>query len=162
MDTARASIDIDRRTVVTALGFVIGVNLIGASPAVAFGSDTGWIDEPWFYPPEIAFPIAWTVLFSLLGVALFLVWRRGLDRRPVRIAVGAFAVQFALNLAWTPVFFGLQRPDLGLVVLAALLIAVVGTIAAFDRVDRRAALLLVPYLAWIVFATALNYAIWAA
>ncbi|WP_048076662.1 TspO/MBR family protein, partial [Halorubrum sp. AJ67] len=65
------------------------------------------------------------------------------------------------NVAWSPVFWGLERADLGLVVLVALLPLVVATIVAFDRVDRRAAALVVPYLAWVCFATALNYAIWA-
>ncbi|ELZ02333.1 TspO/MBR family protein [Natrialba asiatica] len=150
-----------------ALGLVLGVNALGASPAVFISSDTAWIDRPWFYPPEIAFPIVWTLLFTLMGVALFLVWRRTRElgpgrRRDLGVALGAFVVQFALNFAWTPVFFGLRRPDLGLVVIGALWIAVVGTIVAFARLDRLAAGLLVPYLGWVSFAFALNYAIYAA
>jgi tryptophan-rich sensory protein len=140
---------------------VLAVNALGASPAVFVGSDTSWFDRPWFFPPTVVFPLVWTALFTLLGIALYLVARRGLDRRAVRVAVAVFAVQFALNLAWTPAFFGLQRPGLGLVVIGALWVAIVGTIAAFDRVDRRAALLLVPYLAWVSFAGVLNYAIYA-
>ena len=126
-----------------------------------FGADTTWFDRPWLFPPTIAFPVVWTALFTLMGVALYLVVRRGLDRRAVRAAVAVFAVQLALNVAWTPAFFGLRRPDLGLVVIALLWVAVAATIAAFDRVDRRAALLLVPYLAWVSFAAVLNYAIYA-
>lgn len=144
-----------------ALGFVVGVNAVGALPALFVGSDTGWIDRPWFYPPEILFPIVWTLLFTLLGLALYRVWRRGTDRRDVRVAVGVFAGQFALNLLWTPVFFGLQRPDLGLAVIVALWIAIVATVVAFDRVDRVAAALAVPYLLWVSFAAILNYAIYA-
>lgn len=147
---------------VVGLGFVVGVNALGAVPAVFVGSDTGWIDRPWFYPPSILFPIAWTLLFTLMGLALFVVWRRGANRRDVRVAFATFGVQFALNLAWTPVFFGLQRPDLGLVVIAALWIAIAATIAAFDRVSRLAAGLLLPYLGWVSFALVLNYAIYAA
>lgn len=142
-------------------GFVIAVNLLGALPAVFVGSDTDWIDRPSFYPPEIAFPIVWTALFTLMGIALSLVWQRGRTRREVRLALAAFGAQFALNLAWTPVFFGLRRPGLGLAVIGALWVAVVATIAAFDRVDRRAAALLVPYLLWVSFAAVLNYAIYA-
>lgn len=151
-----------RRDLAVAVGAVVGVNALGASPAVLFGSDTGWIDRPWFYPPEIAFPIVWTLLFTLLGLALFRIWWTGTDARAVRTAYAAFAVQMALNLAWTPAFFGLQRPDLGLVVIVALWVAIVGTVVAFDRVDRTAAALLVPYLAWVTFAAVLNYAIYAA
>ena len=150
----------DRRDLLCALGAVVLVNLIGASPAFVFGADTGWIDEPWFFPPEWAFGVAWTLLFTLMGIALWLVARRGLDRRPVQLAVGLFAAQMLVNVAWTPAFFGLQSPGLGLVVIAALWVLIVATIWAFDRVDRVAAMLLVPYLAWASFAAVLNFEIW--
>jgi tryptophan-rich sensory protein len=93
------------------------------------------------------------------------VYRAGRDGRAsggrVRTALALFGVQLALNVAWSPVFWGLERVDLGLLVLAALVPLVVATTAAFARVDRRAAALLAPYLAWVCFATALNYGIWA-
>ncbi|AEH35365.1 TspO/MBR family protein [Halopiger xanaduensis] len=150
------------RDAIVALAFVLGVNALGALPSVFIGSDTSWIDRPWFYPPSILFPIVWTLLFTLMGLALYRIWRRGPSRQAVRVALAAFGIQFALNLAWTPAFFGLQRPDLGIAVIAALWIAIVGTIVAFDRVDRLAAALLVPYLGWVSFAAVLNYAIYAA
>jgi tryptophan-rich sensory protein len=152
---------LSRRDSLVAVGLILGVNLAGAAPAVLFGADTDWIDRPWFFPPEILFPIVWTLLFTLLGVSLFLVWRHDSDRRPVRVAYAAFAGQMVLNVVWTPAFFGLQRPDLGLVVIVALWLSIVGMIAAFDRVDRRAAALQLPYLAWVSFAAVLNYAIYA-
>lgn len=139
---------------------VVGVNAIGALPAVAFGADTDWFEKPWFFPPAVVFPVVWTLLFTMLGVALFLVWRAGPDRRTVRVALAAFAGQMVLNLAWTPVFFGFQEPGLGLAVIGMLWMAIVGTIAAFDRVSRPAALLFVPYLAWVTFAFVLNWAIY--
>jgi tryptophan-rich sensory protein len=145
-----------------ALSVILSVNVLGALPAVFAGADTNWIDRPWFYPPEILFPIVWTLLFTLLGVAVFIVWRHGTDQRSVRVALGTFAVQFALNLSWTPVFFGLQRADLGLVVIGMLWITIVATIVMFSRVSRLAAALLVPYLGWVSFAVVLNYAIYAA
>lgn len=148
------------RELLVAIGFVIGVNALGASPALVVGSDTEWIARPWFYPPEILFPLVWTLLFTLLGIALFLIWRSGVHRTDVRIAIGAFALQFALNITWTPVFFGLQRPGFGFAIIVLLWIAIVGTIIAFHRVDRFAAWLLVPYLAWVTFAAALNWAIY--
>ena len=150
-----------RSDALTALAFVVGVNAVGASPSLVFGADTGWIDQPWFFPPGIVFPVVWTTLFTLMGVAVFLVWREGTENRGVCVALTAFGAQFALNLAWTPVFFGLQRPDLGLVVIILLLVAVAATVVAFDRVDRRAAVLLLPYLVWVAFAGVLNYAIYA-
>ena len=150
-----------RKEIAVAIAAVVGVNAVGATPAALFGADTDWIDRPWFFPPEIAFPVVWTLLFTLMGVALFLVWREGTSRQTVTTAVAVFAVQLALNVAWTPVFFGLQRPDLGLIVIGALWVAIVATIAAFDRISRTAAGLLVPYLAWVSFAFVLNFAIYA-
>jgi len=154
---------LDRSTALRALGFVVGVNLVGALPTVVAGPNTEWFREltkPALYPPSWAFGVAWTLLFTLLGIALFLVWRAGTDDRRVRVAIGLFAVQMAFNVAWTPVFFGLEalRPALGVIAILAVLI--VATIVAFDRVDRRAAALLVPYLAWVLFATYLNYQFW--
>jgi benzodiazapine receptor len=145
-----------------ALCVVLAVNALGALPAVFFGTGAGWIDRPWFYPPEILFPIVWTLLFTLMGLALFIVWRQGTNQRAVRVALVTFAIQFALNLAWTPVFFGLQRADLGLLVIALLWIAIVANIVAFYRVSRNAAALVGPYLGWVSFALVLNYAIYAA
>ena len=149
------------RETLIALGTILGVNLLGAVPAALAGADTSWFEQPWFFPPTIAFPVVWTLLFVLMGIALFLVWHAGIGRRDVQMATGAFALQMLLNIAWTPVFFGLQRAGLGLVVIGGLWVAIVGTIAAFDRVSRPAAGLLVPYLVWVSFAFVLNYAIYA-
>ncbi len=152
--------DLDGRDLRTLVAFVVGVNVVGALPAVFAGADTSWIERPWFYPPEIAFPIVWTLLFTLMGLALFLLWRRGIGRRDVKLAFGVFAAQMAINVTWTPVFFGLQEPGWGLAIIGVLWAAIVATIYAFDRVDRRAAALLVPYLAWVTFAAVLNFEIW--
>jgi benzodiazapine receptor len=144
------------------LGFVVLVNVVGASPAFLFGADTGWIDDSaWYFPPAVAFPIAWTLLFTLMGVSVFLVYRAGTARRDVRIALAAFGVQMVLNVAWTPVFFGLRRPGAGLAIVVSLWFAVLATVALFDRIDRRASVLLIPYLAWLTFAVFLNYAVYA-
>ena len=95
--------------------------------------------------------------FTLMGVGLALVWLDARDTRAGRVALGLFAGQMVLNVAWTPAFFAAQNLLWGLVVIVALWPAVLATIAAFDRVDRRAAALLVPYLAWVTFAAILNY-----
>ena len=97
----------------------------------------------------------------MMAVAAWRLWRRlGARPRESRRALALFAVQLALNLSWTPVFFGMQRPDLALVVILFLWVAIAATIVAAWKACKTAAALLVPYLAWVTFATALNAAIW--
>lgn len=150
-----------RRELLIATGFVIASNALGALPAVVIGADTSWIDRPWFFPPEILFPIVWTALFTLMGISVFIVWHRGDPEGERTIALGVFAIQFGLNMAWTPAFFGLENPGLGLGVIALLWVTIIATIIVFDRISRLAGVLLVPYLAWVSFALVLNYAIYA-
>ena len=128
--------------------------------------DTGSSDwyqalvKPTFQPPGWVFGPVWGFLYAAMGVAAYLVWMRR-EAGPLRTkALGWFVVQLALNASWTPVFFGAHRIGLALVILVALWFAIVGTILAFRRVDKTAAALLWPYLAWVSFATVLNAAIW--
>jgi translocator protein len=115
--------------------------------------------KPSFSPPSWLFGPVWTGLYFLMGVALFLVWRLGIARGGVRTAIILFAVQLALNVLWSFVFFGRQSPLGGLVVIVALWVAIVATIASFWRLSTAAAILLVPYLLWVSFAAVLNAAI---
>jgi len=144
---------------------VLAVELVGASGAVFTAQGLGeWYDSlarPAFAPPNWVFGPVWTALFALIGVAVWLVWRQA-DAAPrdVRLAFGVFAGQFVFNLGWSAAFFGAQRIGLGLAVIAALWVLIVATVWAFDRVDRRAALLLLPYLLWVSFAAVLNYRFW--
>ncbi len=117
--------------------------------------------KPAWTPPTWVFGPAWTILYAMMAVAAWRLWRRlGARPRESRRALVLFAVQLALNLSWTPVFFGMQRPDLALVVILFLWVAIAATIVAAWKACRTAAALLVPYLAWVTFATALNAAIW--
>lgn len=154
----------ERRPVIT-LAVVVGLCvLLGALGGLITAPQIeSWyvtLEKPGFTPPSWVFGPVWTVLYALQGVAAWLTWRAGIGRRAVQVALGLFVVQFVLNVAWSPAFFGLESPLLGLVVIGPLWVAIVATIAAMFRVDRRAAALLVPYLAWVSFATLLNYAIW--
>jgi len=114
------------------------------------------LEKPAFTPPNAVFPIVWTVLYVLMGVAAWLVWRRPAPADHRRFALSAWVVQLALNVLWSVAFFGARSPLAGMVVIAFLLVAIVITVLAFRRVDGRAALLLLPYLAWASFATVLN------
>lgn len=126
-------------------------------------SVTGWyrtIAKPSWTPPDRVFGPVWTVLFILMGVAAWLVWRRGWAR--CRGALGLFAVQLLLNVGWSLVFFGLRSPGWAFVEILCLWIALLATIALFWRHSRLAAVLLLPYLGWSTFAAILNLAIWRA
>lgn len=98
----------------------------------------------------------WAVLYVLMGTAAWLVWRRGGNNAPLRL----WGWQLALNAAWTPVFFTLHNTLLGLCVIAVLLALVWATTSAFRRASRPAALLMLPYLAWLAYATYLNAGFW--
>jgi len=140
-----------------AVAVVAGVGGLATSTGVDSWYQT--IDKPPWNPPDGVFGPVWTALYVAMAVAAWLVAREGTDLRAVRLALGAYVVQLGLNLAWTLVFFGAESPVGGLVVIAALLVAIVVTIALFAPVSRLAAWLMVPYLAWVAFAASLNVAI---
>jgi len=117
------------------------------------------LNKPSWNPPSWLFGPVWTVLYAAMAVAAWLVWRRGGLARQ-RGALGLFLLQLALNAAWSPVFFGMQRMGLALVVMMLLWAAIAATMVAFFRVSRGAGWLLVPYLAWVSFAAVLNFTLW--
>jgi translocator protein len=141
------------------------VEIVGASGAIFTAQGLSeWYDtlqRPTLAPPNWVFGPVWTILFALIGVALWLVWQQ-VDSSPreARIGFGVFVVHFVFNLGWSAVFFGMQEIGWGLAVIGLLWLLIVATMWAFDRVDRRAALLLVPYLLWVSFAAYLNYRFW--
>jgi len=132
----------------------------GIVTAPAIGAWYTGLKKPAFNPPAAVFGPAWTVLYLLMGVAFFLVWRRAADDPLARFAMAAFGVQLALNLAWSLLFFGLHSPLLGLVDIALLWLAILITIVYFFRVSTAAGVLMLPYILWVTFAAALNFSIW--
>jgi len=126
-------------------GLLIGANNV---PGEWYQS----LAKPSFNPPNWLFAPVWSLLYVLIGVVgarTFLSSRRSMAMR-------LWYAQLVLNFAWSPLFFGLQDPTSALIVILGLVVAVVGFMAASWRQDRTAALLFVPYLAWVAFATALN------
>jgi benzodiazapine receptor len=146
-----------------ALVTVPGVVLLGflSGRSVPVGTESPWylaLAKPAVTPPPIAFPIAWTTLYVLMGLALAVVLNaRGARGRGVALAL--FGAQFVLNLAWTPVFFGLHKVGLATLVIAAMLALAIAATVAFARVRALAAWLMVPYLVWISFAGVLTWRI---
>ena len=136
------------------LGFLAG-------RSVPMGDDSRWyvaLAKPALTPPGWLFPVTWTSLYILLGLALAMILNaRGARLRGV--AVGLFVVGFAMNLAWTPIFFGAHRVGVALAVIVAMLAIGIATTILFGRIRVAAAWLMVPYLVWISFAGVLTWRI---
>jgi tryptophan-rich sensory protein len=133
-----------------------------AAATGVFVSSGGWyasLAKPAWNPPSWLFGPVWTLLYAMMAVAAWLVWREGGWKAQKR-TLGLYLVQWALNALWTPLFFGLQRPGLAFAEIITLDMAVLGTLMAFWRVRRAAGLLLVPHTLWVAFATVLNITIW--
>ncbi len=127
-----------------------------------FVSTGGWyaaLVKPAWNPPGWLFGPVWTLLYTMMAVAAWLVWQKGGWKAQKRALV-LYLVQWALNALWTPLFFGLHQPGWAFAEILVLDLAVLATLLAFWPVRRAAALLLLPYAAWIAFATVLNFTIW--
>jgi tryptophan-rich sensory protein len=135
---------------------VVAVSVLGGLATASGTSD--WyptLRKPPWTPPDWVFGPAWTTLYILMAIAAWLVWQRRRTAE-VRGALVMWWAQLALNLLWSIMFFGLRQPLWALVEIVALWIAIAATIALFARVRTLAALLLVPYIAWVTFAISLN------
>jgi len=141
--------------------FCIIIGSIGSLVTIT-GPDSWYagLAKPFFTPPGWVFGPVWITLFTLMGIALYRVWQSGTEQPDVRRALAIFGVQFLFNVSWSFLFFGLRSPLLGLINILLLWLMIAATIAAFYRVDRTAAYLLVPYIAWVTLATALNGSIY--
>ena len=147
-------------SLLTLFGFIAACFL--AAVTGAFFQPGEWYErlkKPSWRPPNRLFAPVWTVLYVMIAVAGWLVWREaGFAGAALPLAV--YALQLVLNAAWTPLFFGLHRPDLGFVDIVLIWLSIVATIVLFMPIHVAAALLLLPYLAWVTFATALNFTVW--
>ena len=144
-----------------ALAVCFAASLLGS---VLTTPNLGWyatIEKPGFTPPNSVFPVVWTILFALMAVSAWLVWRAPAEEGDKKTALTWFGIQLVLNVAWSFAFFAMHSPIAGLAVILWLLVAIVLTMVFFDRVSRVAAFLLVPYLLWVGFAAGLNFALWA-
>ena len=119
------------------------------------------LNKPDWTPPSAVFGPVWGVLYGMMAVAAWLVWReKDKDETAVRNALRLFWLQLVLNFAWSGLFFGMQRIDWALWDISALWLAIIATMVAFWRVKPLAGMLMIPYLLWVSFATALNFSIW--
>ena len=117
------------------------------------------LQKPAWNPPNWIFGPVWTALYTIMGVAAWLVWKRG-GFAVQRLALSLFLLQLLFNALWSPLFFGLQNAGLAFVDLVLLWVALVATVAAFWKARFLAGAMLLPYVGWVTFAGALNFAVW--
>ena len=149
-----------RNTIIGLIGWLL-LCFAAASLGAAFMPGEWYValKKPTWNPPGWIFGPVWTALYAMMAVAAWLVWQRGgfaAQRRPL----GLFLAQLALNALWTPLFFGLHQPGVAFAEIILLWLAILATLLAFQPVSRLAAWLLMPYLAWVSFATVLNGTLW--
>jgi tryptophan-rich sensory protein len=133
-----------------------------ASASAVFVSTGGWyaaLHKPAWNPPPWVFGPVWSLLYLMMAVAAWLVWREG-GWREQRRPLGLFLGQWLLNVLWTPLFFGLHLAGPAFGEIVALWLVLAATLRSFWRVRPLAGFLLLPYLAWVSFAAALNLALW--
>lgn len=134
-----------------------GVGLLGS--VVTFPSIPSWyvtLQKPLFTPPSWLFGPVWSTLFVLMGVSLYLVWKKGLKSKQSVRSVKIFGLQLVLNFLWSLLFFGFHSPVLALFDILILWFAILWTILTFAKLDKLSSILLWPYLAWVSFASVLN------
>jgi tryptophan-rich sensory protein len=143
-------------------GTTLCVGLSGSFFSVNRAPDDWYqtLEKPVFTPPAWIFGPAWTILYIMMGVAVFYIWRKGIDNSPVKWALAWFVLQLILNAMWSPLFFGLNWIGIAFFEIMALWVAVLVTTLSFQRVSKIAALLFYPYLVWLTFAVVLNGSIW--
>jgi tryptophan-rich sensory protein len=118
------------------------------------------IQKPSWNPPNWIFGPVWTTLYILMGIALYLVWKEDSSDFLKKLAIVFFTLQLVLNFFWSFIFFQQHEMGWALVEIIALWLAILVTIFSFANISKTAAWLLVPYIAWVSFATILNYTLW--
>ena len=133
----------------------------GTGASFTITSINSWyraIEKPSFNPPGWIFGPVWTLLYILMGIASYLIWKS--DHPQKKNLLTLYFVQLGLNALWSPAFFGLESPVLGLMVIIPLLVLIILCVKKFRIISKRATWLMIPYLAWVSFATVLNFSIW--
>ncbi|MCR4313680.1 MAG: tryptophan-rich sensory protein [Candidatus Uhrbacteria bacterium] len=147
-------------TLILSIALAQAAGLIGSFFTVSsVGTWYATLTLPSFAPPSWVFGPAWITLYTLMGIAAYLVWR---ERRQkiARTALAVYGVHLVFNALWSVIFFGLRNPGLAFVEIILLLILIVFTTILFWRIDRRAGWLMMPYILWTSFAAYLNFSIW--
>lgn len=134
-----------------------GAGLIGSIFTIsAIPSWYAGLEKPSFSPPNWLFAPVWFLLYTLMGIAAYLIWDRGVGKKEVKTALTLFAVQLVLNSLWSVIFFGLRLPQYAFLEIVALWVFILLTILSFYKISKTAGLLLLPYILWVSFAAILN------
>ena len=146
------------------LAFILGTELAGIIGSIfTVDSIPTWyvtLVTPAWNPPSWIFGPVWTILFALMGIAAYLVWRKRTHNKGTRSSLVFYGIQLIFNTLWSIIFFGLKNPGLAFADIIILLLMIVVTTVKFWKIDRYAGILFLPYLLWVSFATVLNFAIW--
>jgi len=118
------------------------------------------LNKPFFSPPNYLFAPVWTTLYILMGISLYLIWKKGIKTKKIREAIYIFGIQLVLNAIWSPIFFGAKNIFLALAVIILMWIYILKTIVSFSKINKLVSYLLYPYIAWVSFATILNFSVW--
>lgn len=152
------------KNILTLAGALLIPQIIGLTGALfTSASIPTWyatLTRPELAPPNWVFGPVWTLLFILMGIASFLIFQKGYERRDVRIALSLYGAQLILNLLWSLLFFGAHNPGLAFAEIVVLWLVLFLTIKKFWPLSKTSAYLLVPYILWVSFAGYLNYSIW--
>lgn len=142
------------------MGFV-AVNVLAAMSGAVFkpGAWYETLAKPWWNPPKWAFPVAWTLIFALIALSGWTAWLAAGGVLAAPLAFAVYVLQLALNAGWSAVFFGLKRPDLALVEVGFMFLAILINVILFFQISAAAGWLMVPYLLWTAFAARLNHKI---
>ena len=152
------------KKILALIAAIVGCNLAGGlgslftAPAIPTWYAT--LNKPFFNPPSWIFAPVWTLLFTLMGISLFLIINQPLRNQEFRLAIKLFLAQLVLNVLWSVIFFGNQNPGLAFAEIILLIILVMLTIVQFYPLSKKASYLLLPYFVWILFASILSYTIW--
>lgn len=145
------------------IALIILCEVIGAVGSIfTFPNIPTWyafLNKPFFSPPNWLFAPVWTILFLLMGVALYLVIESKGNIIQKKLAIALFSIQFFFNVLWSFLFFGLRSPFLGVIGIIVLWFSILATILSFYKISKKSAYLLIPYILWVSFATILNLTI---
>jgi len=127
-------------------------------PGVSFKETYSLLNKPSFSPSPSVFGPVWTVLYILMGIAAYLVWKER-KRKNINWAMALFSAQLLLNFLWSIIFFGMNNYLLAFIEIIILLVLIIGTVLSFNKISKAAAYLLIPYLYWVCFATFLTFSV---